>query len=159
MAPSRHPKDFSFSNLDANEDFRRIYSQNEYNVMRRASKSFENLVALANDRERLDVARTAARKVVWRDTGEPPSHLDTFLECLEHASRGGLRKSCLDLQLSSRCRGHRMPWRVQLPSMYNRSTDALYNVLPSENRRRNSCGSNTLRRQYLRSPLSCSSLP
>lgn len=58
----------------------------------RASKSFENLVSLANDQERWKAASKAAKKAVWRDKGEPPVPLDSFTMCLDHATRGALRK-------------------------------------------------------------------
>lgn len=54
---------------------------------RRAVASFENLVALANHQERLK----EARKIIWRDRGEPASELADIWECIEHAGRGGLR--------------------------------------------------------------------
>jgi len=57
-------------------------------VPRRAVRSFENLVALANDAERL----RDARKMVWRDRGEPAVELKTLEECLRHALRGALSK-------------------------------------------------------------------
>jgi hypothetical protein len=53
---------------------------------RRAVASFENLVALANYQERLK----EARKMVWRDKGQPVSEVQDLWECLEHAGRGGL---------------------------------------------------------------------
>jgi hypothetical protein len=49
--------------------------------------SFKNLVALPNYQERLK----EARKVVWRDKGQPIVELQDLCECLEHAGRGGLR--------------------------------------------------------------------
>lgn len=55
---------------------------------RRAMASFDNLVALANHQERL----REARKMVWRDRGEPVVELDTMRACLEHAASGGLSK-------------------------------------------------------------------
>ncbi|KAF8549936.1 hypothetical protein OG21DRAFT_1488152 [Imleria badia] len=54
---------------------------------RRAVASFENLVALANHQERL----REARKIIWRDRGEPAVELADVWECIEHAGRGGLR--------------------------------------------------------------------
>lgn len=63
------------------------YLQNA--VPRRAIRSFENLVALANDQERFK----DARKMVWRDRGEPAVELSTIRQCLEHALRGGSRES------------------------------------------------------------------
>lgn len=56
-------------------------------VRKQAMRSFENLVALANDQERWQ----DARKMVWRDRGEPAVELSTLKACLEHALRGGLR--------------------------------------------------------------------
>ncbi|KAF7304701.1 Sulfate permease [Mycena kentingensis (nom. inval.)] len=53
--------------------------------------SFENLVALANYEERLK----QARKIVWRDRGQPVVELPTIRACLEHASTGGLRSATL----------------------------------------------------------------
>jgi hypothetical protein len=54
---------------------------------RQAVTSFENLVALANYQERLK----EARKMVWRDKGQPIVELQDLWECLEHAGQGGLR--------------------------------------------------------------------
>ncbi|KAG5651486.1 hypothetical protein H0H81_008486 [Sphagnurus paluster] len=54
---------------------------------RRAMASFDNLVALANHQERLK----EARKMVWRDKGEPVADLPTLRACLDHAAAGGLR--------------------------------------------------------------------
>ena len=56
----------------------------------RAIRSFENLVALANDQERL----RDARKMVWRDRGEPAVELRTLRGCLQHALKGALRACC-----------------------------------------------------------------
>ncbi|EMD40278.1 hypothetical protein CERSUDRAFT_79950 [Gelatoporia subvermispora B] len=58
---------------------------------RRAMASFENLVALANYEEAL----REARKIVWRGRGEKPVEVQDLWECLEHASRGGLRAGSL----------------------------------------------------------------
>lgn len=52
---------------------------------KRAMASFDNLVALANHQERLK----EARKMVWRDRGQPVVELETLKECLEHAATGG----------------------------------------------------------------------
>jgi hypothetical protein len=57
----------------------------------RPMASFDNLVALANYEERL----SDARKMVWRDRGEPVAELNTLRECLEHAATGGLREFLL----------------------------------------------------------------
>jgi hypothetical protein len=56
---------------------------------RRAMTSFDNLVALANYQERLK----DAKRVVWRDRGEPVVELETLRECFKHAARGGFRMS------------------------------------------------------------------
>lgn len=64
---------------------------------RRAMASFDNLVAMANYQERLK----DARKVVWRDKGEPVVEIETLRKCLEHAVRGGLR-TCPNVQWISR---------------------------------------------------------
>ncbi|KAJ7496788.1 hypothetical protein FB451DRAFT_1208789 [Mycena latifolia] len=53
--------------------------------------SFENLVALANYQERIK----DARKVLWRDKGQPVADLPTLRDCLEHAAMGGLRSATL----------------------------------------------------------------
>jgi hypothetical protein len=53
---------------------------------KRAMTSFENLVAMANHQERL----REARKMVWRDKGQPVVELDTIEACLAHAMSGGL---------------------------------------------------------------------
>jgi len=55
---------------------------------RRAMMSFENLVALANHQERLK----EARKMVWRDRGQPVVELDTLRQCWKHAMSGGFRE-------------------------------------------------------------------
>lgn len=57
-------------------------------VPKRAMASFENLVALANYEERLK----GAKKIVWRDRGERPVEITDLWECLEHASKGGIRE-------------------------------------------------------------------
>ncbi|EJD01717.1 uncharacterized protein FOMMEDRAFT_142253 [Fomitiporia mediterranea MF3/22] len=59
--------------------------------------SFENLVVLANYQEAL----RDARKMVWRDRGEPAVELYTLWECLEHAGRGGLRAGTFGFTLRS----------------------------------------------------------
>ncbi|KAF8956690.1 hypothetical protein BDZ97DRAFT_1850035 [Flammula alnicola] len=58
---------------------------------KRAMASFENLVAMANHQERLK----EARKMVWRDKGQPVVELDTFEACLAHAMSGGFRSATL----------------------------------------------------------------
>ncbi|KII94559.1 hypothetical protein PLICRDRAFT_33358 [Plicaturopsis crispa FD-325 SS-3] len=54
---------------------------------KRAMASFDNLVALANHQERL----REAKKMVWRNRGEPAVEVADLWECLEHAGRGGMR--------------------------------------------------------------------
>lgn len=49
--------------------------------------SFDNLVVLANYEEHL----REARRMVWRDRGEPAVEIHDLWECLEHGVRGGLR--------------------------------------------------------------------
>src|SRR5258708_27548619 len=63
----------------------------------RASKSFENLIALANDQERWKNMKAGAKKAVWRDLGEPPIPIGDLQECLEHALRGGISESIVHL--------------------------------------------------------------
>jgi hypothetical protein len=53
--------------------------------------SFENLVALANHQERLK----EARKMVWRDKGQPVVEVDTLEQCLTHATSGAFRELLL----------------------------------------------------------------
>ncbi|KAH8081313.1 hypothetical protein BXZ70DRAFT_901280 [Cristinia sonorae] len=60
-------------------------------VPKRAMASFDNLVVLANYEERL----RDAKKAVWRDRGEKPVEVCDVWECVEHASRGGLRAGSL----------------------------------------------------------------
>jgi hypothetical protein len=55
---------------------------------RRVMMSFENLVALANHQERLK----EARRMVWRDKGQPVVEIDTLEQCLTHAMSGGFRE-------------------------------------------------------------------
>ncbi|KAF7301198.1 hypothetical protein MIND_00684500 [Mycena indigotica] len=53
--------------------------------------SFENLVSLAIHRDRLG----DARKVLWRDKGEPIIYLSTLRQCLDHAVAGTARSATL----------------------------------------------------------------
>ncbi|TRM67404.1 hypothetical protein BD626DRAFT_395126 [Schizophyllum amplum] len=62
---------------------------------RRAIQSFDNLVALANYQERL----REARKMVWRDRGEPVVELYTLQDCIKHAAAGGFRSGALAFTL------------------------------------------------------------
>ncbi|KAJ1309232.1 hypothetical protein OPQ81_004899 [Rhizoctonia solani] len=56
-----------------------------------ATRSFENLVALARDQE----LRREAKKLVWRDRGEHPAELTTVEDCFKHAWKGGKRAGTL----------------------------------------------------------------
>lgn len=80
-------------------------------VPKRAMASFENLVALANYEEKLK----GAKKIVWRDRGERPVEITDLWECLEHACKGGLRKSEVFgfLRCPSRRAQGPAPWRLQ----------------------------------------------
>ncbi|KAF8885816.1 hypothetical protein BD779DRAFT_1442157 [Infundibulicybe gibba] len=77
-----------------------------------AMASFENLVALANHQERL----REARKMVWRDRGEPVAEIDGWRECVVHAASGGFRsgglafiiRACVNIVLAA-IRIHRVP--------------------------------------------------
>ncbi|KAF9441977.1 hypothetical protein P691DRAFT_711032 [Macrolepiota fuliginosa MF-IS2] len=79
---------------------------------RRAMASFDNLVALANYQERLK----DARRVVWRDKGEPVVDVETLRGCFDHAAKGGFRsgslafgiRACVNLVLAL-LRIHRVP--------------------------------------------------
>jgi hypothetical protein len=64
---------------------------------KRAMASFENLVAMANHQERL----REARKMVWRDKGQPVVVVETLKACLEHAFTGGLRELFASLCIGS----------------------------------------------------------
>jgi hypothetical protein len=62
-------------------------SDSEPRPRRYTVASFDNLVVLANYEERL----REARRMVWRDRGEPAVEVHDLWECLEHGTRGGLR--------------------------------------------------------------------
>ena len=64
---------------------------------KRAMASFENLVAMANHQERLK----EARKMVWRDKGQPVVTVETLEACLAHALTGGLREFFASLCIGS----------------------------------------------------------
>ncbi|KAE9408221.1 hypothetical protein BT96DRAFT_27185 [Gymnopus androsaceus JB14] len=75
---------------------------NSKTSIRRAMTSFENLVALANYQENLKHVLTnrkqtlrEARKMVWRDRGEPVAELADIEECLKWALKGGFRAASL----------------------------------------------------------------
>ncbi|KAJ6495387.1 hypothetical protein C8R45DRAFT_987179 [Mycena sanguinolenta] len=60
-----------------------------------ADISFENLVALANAQERIK----DARKIVWRDRGQPVVDILDLHQCLKHAGKGGLRAAGLGFSI------------------------------------------------------------
>jgi hypothetical protein len=73
---------------------------------RKAMQSFDNLVALANYHERVKALRESgavgkqlreARKMVWRDRGEPVYELGTVDQCVRHAAKGGLSQFLIRL--------------------------------------------------------------
>ncbi|KAI0312802.1 hypothetical protein OF83DRAFT_1066610 [Amylostereum chailletii] len=64
---------------------------------RRAIASFENLVVLANYDEHL----REARRMVWRDRGEPAVEVSDLWECAEHGVRGGFRAGSIAFTLRS----------------------------------------------------------
>ncbi|KAI6097507.1 hypothetical protein F5141DRAFT_1148941 [Pisolithus sp. B1] len=82
-------------NPDPPEPRRPPLSRASSYMPRRAIESFENLVALANHQERL----RDARKIIWRDRGEPAVELEDLWECLEHAGRGGIRAGTVAFML------------------------------------------------------------
>ncbi|KAJ6608213.1 hypothetical protein B0H10DRAFT_2068601 [Mycena sp. CBHHK59/15] len=67
----------------------------ELSLRRHAMDSFENLVALANYQERLK----GARKILWRDKGQPVVELPTLRDCLGHAWTGGVRSATLGFNI------------------------------------------------------------
>lgn len=83
---------------------------NSKTSIRRAMTSFENLVALANYQENLKHVLTnrkqtlrEARKMVWRDRGEPVAELADIEECLKWALKGGFRRVFLYSTIASTC--------------------------------------------------------
>lgn len=75
------------------------FDTNSKASIRRAMTSFENLVALANYQEHLKYVLknrkdtlNEARKMVWRDRGEPVVELADVEECFKWALKGGMRK-------------------------------------------------------------------
>ncbi|KIK70861.1 hypothetical protein GYMLUDRAFT_32929 [Collybiopsis luxurians FD-317 M1] len=78
------------------------FNPNSNASIRRAILSYENLVALADAQERLKYVLAnrketlkEARKMVWRDRGEPVVELADAEECLRWALKGGLRAAGL----------------------------------------------------------------
>jgi hypothetical protein len=76
-------------------------SSSQRSIPRRAVASFENLVVPANYEEHF----REARKMVWRDRGQPAVELQDLWECIEHGARGGLRackrRACNSMQPSN----------------------------------------------------------
>lgn len=66
---------------------RRQSSYLTFTPRRSTIASFDNLVVLANYEEHL----REARKMVWRDRGEPAVDIHDIHECLVHGARGALR--------------------------------------------------------------------
>ncbi|KAI0306867.1 hypothetical protein B0F90DRAFT_1807613 [Multifurca ochricompacta] len=64
---------------------------------RTAIASFDNLIVLANYEEHI----REARKIVWRDRGEPAVDIHDMRECLVHAARGGLRAGTIAFAIRS----------------------------------------------------------
>ncbi|KAH9959215.1 hypothetical protein BC827DRAFT_1214879 [Russula dissimulans] len=59
--------------------------------------SFDNLVVLANYEEHL----REARKIVWRERGQPAVEVHDLWECFEHGIRGGVRSGALAFAIRS----------------------------------------------------------
>jgi hypothetical protein len=75
----------STGQVTPNESFLGGERERIYFIPRSTMVSFENLVALANHQERLK----EARKMVWRDRGQPVVEMETLQECFMHAISGG----------------------------------------------------------------------
>jgi hypothetical protein len=73
----------STGQVTPNESF--LSTPKERFIPKHAMASFENLVALANHQERLK----EAKKMVWRDKGQPVVEMETLQECFTHAMSGG----------------------------------------------------------------------
>ncbi|KAI0301520.1 hypothetical protein B0F90DRAFT_306522 [Multifurca ochricompacta] len=69
----------------------------DYPPRRYTMASFDNLVVLANYEERL----REARRMVWRDRGEPAVEVHDLWECLGHGTRGGFRAGTLAFAIRS----------------------------------------------------------
>ncbi|KAH9985217.1 hypothetical protein BJV74DRAFT_886347 [Russula compacta] len=76
---------------------RRESSYLTFTPRRSAIASFDNLVVLANYEEHL----REARKIVWRDRGEPAVDILDIRECLVHGARGGLRAGAIAFAIRS----------------------------------------------------------
>ncbi|KAI0265887.1 hypothetical protein BC834DRAFT_876787 [Gloeopeniophorella convolvens] len=91
MAPPPHPSE------PGKPPLRREPSYLQFTPRRYAMASFDNLVVLANYEERL----REARRMVWRDRGEPAVEINDLWECLEHGTRGGLRAGTIAFTIRS----------------------------------------------------------
>jgi hypothetical protein len=90
MTPTTIPPPSPNADEQGTLPVRRDQALNSQSSSRRyARASFDNLVVLANYEERL----REARKMVWRDRGEPAVEVHDLWECFEHGVRGGLRTS------------------------------------------------------------------
>jgi hypothetical protein len=93
--------------------------------------SFDNLVVLANYEEHL----REARKMVWRDRGEPAVEVHDLWECLEHGLRGGLRASrpfastCLIFELN--VLSHSRSWDACLCDSFWRQSHSFIGTYPA----------------------------
>ncbi|KAI0298844.1 hypothetical protein BC826DRAFT_85166 [Russula brevipes] len=76
---------------------RRESSYLTFTPRRNAMASFDNLVVLANYEERL----REARKIVWRDRGEPAVDVHDIHKCLVHGASGGLRAGAIAFAIRS----------------------------------------------------------
>ena len=81
----------------ARPESRRQSSYLTFTPRRSAIASFDNLVVLANYEEHL----REARKIIWRDRGEPAIDIHDIHECLVHGARGALRAYFTSPSLSS----------------------------------------------------------
>ncbi|KAF8506075.1 hypothetical protein F5888DRAFT_1840039 [Russula emetica] len=85
------------SHSHARPEPRRQSSYLTFTPRRSAIASFDNLVVLANYEEHL----REARKMVWRDRGEPAIDIHDIHECLVHGARGALRAGTIAFAIRS----------------------------------------------------------
>ncbi|KAH9998269.1 hypothetical protein BJV77DRAFT_940610 [Russula vinacea] len=81
----------------ARPESRRQSSYLTFTPRRSAIASFDNLVVLANYEEHL----REARKIIWRDRGEPAVDIHDIYECLVHGARGALRAGTIAFAIRS----------------------------------------------------------
>jgi len=89
MTTSAGPPSLPIATAEERAEERGKYSLRPGFPRRYTKASFDNLIVLANYEEHL----RDARKMVWRDRGEPAVEVHDLWECLEHGLRGGLRAS------------------------------------------------------------------